>query len=121
MALILAILYFGLIELLMLDSSRELAEARKFRARIVALTLAENGAELAALSLVTPTQMTHESRATTAEGTMFGRMDKKVGGVVFDIKATGETTGVEKVRAEVRLLGRIEGAKISIDFAMHTQ
>lgn len=121
MALILAILYFGLIELLMLDASRELAEARRFRARIVALTLAENGAELAALGIVTPKKMSYEARATDADGKMFGRMDKKVGGTVFDIRANGETTGVEKMRAEVRLLGRIDGEKITIDFAMHTQ
>jgi hypothetical protein len=47
-ALIVAVLYFGLIELMLYDASRELAEARRFRARIIAVTLAENGAELAA-------------------------------------------------------------------------
>ncbi|HET7435605.1 MAG TPA: hypothetical protein VFN10_12930, partial [Thermoanaerobaculia bacterium] len=50
-AIVLAVLYFGLIELLLLDSARELREAQRFRARIVALTNAENGAERAAADI----------------------------------------------------------------------
>ena len=52
LALIIAVLYFRLIELMLFDAARQLAEARRFRARIVALTLAENGAELAAANIV---------------------------------------------------------------------
>lgn len=123
MALILAILYFGLIELLLIDASRELEEARRFRARIVALTLAENGAELAAKEMVTPNKLNQEMKAAIADGKMFGRLDKRPaeGGYTFDIKATGDATGVGKGHAEVRLLGTIDGSAIRIDYALHTQ
>src|SRR5204863_3948307 len=52
-AIVLAILYFALMELMLIDSSRAVREAQRFRARIVATTLAESAAELAALQLVT--------------------------------------------------------------------
>ena len=52
-AITLAILYFALMELMLIDSSRAVREAQRFRARIVATTLAESAAELAALQLVT--------------------------------------------------------------------
>ena len=50
-ALTLAVLYFALMELILIDSSRSLAEAQRFRARIMAATLAEDAAELAALNM----------------------------------------------------------------------
>src|SRR6266545_5727430 len=52
-ALVLSVLYFALMELLLIDSSRALNEAQRFRARVVAGALAESGAELAALQMVT--------------------------------------------------------------------
>lgn len=52
-AIALAVLYFGLMELMMIDSSRALREAQRFRARVVASALAENAAELAAANMIT--------------------------------------------------------------------
>src|SRR5215213_2449819 len=50
-ALTLALLYFALMELILIDSSRSLAEAQRFRARIMAAAVAEDAAELAALNM----------------------------------------------------------------------
>jgi hypothetical protein len=43
MAMVIAVLYFLLMELLLIDSSRALGEAQRFRSRVVAAALAENG------------------------------------------------------------------------------
>lgn len=123
MALILAILYFGLIELLMIESAQQLDEARRFRARIVALTLAENGAELAAAGMCDPKKMKADAKSGIADGKMTGKLEKQQLEKMqtFDIQATGEATGVAKTHAEVRILGRIEGSTIHIDYALHSQ
>lgn len=115
-AIALAILYFALIELLLLDSSRELGEARRFRARVVAATLAENGAELAAFQIVS--RNTAWVNAEDEQGKITGQMMKSEGDQ-FQISATGETTGVVKSEARVRLYGRIVGNEVRIQYSMH--
>ena len=52
-AIALAVLYFALMELLLIDSSRALREAQRFRAKVIAATLAESAAELSTASMVT--------------------------------------------------------------------
>lgn len=115
-ALVLAILYFALIELLLIDSARELAEARRFRARITAETLAENGVELAALQLVTSDKA--EASAEDWQGTFGGRMSRT--GPQFDIVAEGQTTGLTVSRAKVIVRGRVVGSQVRIQYTMHT-
>lgn len=105
----LAVLYFGLIQLLMMDASQQLADARRFRARIVALTHAENGAELAAANLVGP-KATHQDDAEDLLGNAWGRMMKgeQTGSVTaFTIEGRGEATGVAKMKAVVKVYGEI--------------
>jgi type II secretory pathway component PulK len=119
-ALVLAVLYFALVELLLLDSSRELAEARQFRARIVALTLAENAAELAAVQLAAPDRMTNDSRLENDQGKMEARMTKNAGGQ-FEIEAKGETSGVLQIRSRVRVHGRVVGNDVRIQYTIHSQ
>lgn len=116
-ALVLAILYFAMVELLLLDSARELAEARRFRARIIAETLAENGAELAALHIVTTDKA--NNTAEDWQGTMTGRMAKNPGGQ-FDIEAEGRTTGLTESRAKVLVRGRVVGRSVRIQYTLHT-
>ena len=119
MALIVAVLYFGLIELLLYDASRELGEARRFRARIVALTLAENGAELAAQNLVTLPQ--NPAPMTDWQGTMSGDVSNSAG--QFTINGIGDVTGIVKVHATVKVQGRVDEATktIKIDYTFHSQ
>lgn len=115
-AVVLAILYVALIELLLLDSARELGEARRFRAKVVAATLAENGAELAAASIVTKDSASVND--SDAQGTSFGHMTKTAN--QFQIRGEGITAGLVNTRATVQLQGRIEGNRVKIDYAVHT-
>jgi hypothetical protein len=118
-ALVLAVLYFGLIELLMVDSSRELTAARRFRARVIAETLAENAAEGAAWRIADPAAPPIPFKQTHEQGDMAGtmmRVDKS-----FIITGSGVSAGLESTKATVELRGEVEGGKISIFFAKHTQ
>jgi hypothetical protein len=120
MAIILAVLYFGLIELLMIESSRELADARRFRARVVAQTLAENGAELAAHQLVQkPIAVRVPASAEDADGTIQGEL-RRASETNFVLEGTGETKGLVKTKATVKVVGRLEGGTIYIDFTTHS-
>jgi hypothetical protein len=118
MALILAVLYFGLMELMMIDSSRALAEARRFRARIVATTLAENAAELAALYIAAPEMpKSMVSAYSDEQGSMTWEMSGSAAG--FQLDGKGETSGLVVTRSSVKVGGRVEGARIIIDWTMH--
>ena len=118
-ALIIAVLYFGMIELMLIDASRQLAEARRYRARVLALTLAENGAELAALNMITSAPV--PANATDWQGSMTGELTKS--GDKFIIKATGVATGVVEQKATVDVYGSFDEAtkKITIDYTYHSQ
>jgi hypothetical protein len=116
LALVLAVLYFGLIELLLIDSARELEEARRFRARVVAETLAESGAELAALEIISRTSA--DVTAEDWQGTMKGTMRKNAGGN-FDIEAEGTSTGITESRAKVFVRGRVVGSSVRIQYTIH--
>ena len=129
-AIIIAVLYFAMIELLMLDSSRELAQARRFRATIIAQTLAENGAELAALELTDPSAETPRVTQEDWQGRVLGTVWKGSAATdesgrtqqPFILTGTGEVAGVTKARATVKVTGRIEnGSKVLIDYAQHSR
>jgi hypothetical protein len=127
MALIVAVLYFGLIELMLYDASRELAEARRFRARIVALTLAENGAELAAWQL-TSTEVSAPPFVSEEDwqGSITGRVTKTPAtdgteSRIFRLVGTGDAAGIVKIHANVDVRGRIEGTDVKIDHTFHSQ
>jgi len=124
LALFLGILYFGFIELLMFDASREMSEARRFRARIVALTLAENGAELAATQMIT--QDTAPPPETDWQGTTSGELTKgpcpdPLQWCSFDLKSTARSAGREGTDATLWLEGRMKGTQIQIQFSRHSQ
>ncbi|HKR66305.1 MAG TPA: hypothetical protein VJZ00_21430 [Thermoanaerobaculia bacterium] len=118
-ALVLAILYFAFIELLMIDASRELSEARRFRGRIVALTLAENAAELAAANLVA--NKSADVKAQDWQGTMAGTLMRS--GEEFTLVGRAQSKGPEGTSAVVRIEGYIpEGTtQVHIRFARHSQ
>ena len=116
MALIIAVLYFGLIELMLYDASRELAEARRFRARIVALTLAENGAERAAWMIVPKDTPPLPAIADEDwQGSITGSRTKNAETGEFTIKASGKTTGV------VEVIGKVDGMDVDIYYTRHSQ
>ena len=115
-AIVLAILYFALMELMLIDSSRALREAQRFRARIVATTLAESAAELAAAQLVTASGA--NVNATDEQGTMTATLARS--GKTFTIDAKAEATGVPPQKASVRVQGEVEGSKVSVSYTFHT-
>jgi Tfp pilus assembly protein PilX len=116
-AIALAILYFAVMQLIMIDSNRVLHEAQRFRSKVIAAALAENGAELAASQMLL--NATHNSDATDADGKMKGALQRS--GNDFTINAEGTSYGVEPRTATVRLQGRTDGAKIMVDFTFHSQ
>jgi Tfp pilus assembly protein PilX len=114
-ALILSVLYFGLMELMLIDAQRALAEAQRFRARVVASTLAESAAELAAEQIVTQTPSAITE--TTAQGTLQGT-GRKIDND-FTLTGVGVSTGVATSTAMVTVQGRVTGTQISIDSTEH--
>jgi Tfp pilus assembly protein PilX len=118
-ALAVAVLYFMLMELLLVDAQRELEEARRFRSRVVAATLAENGAELAALKIAEPGARTREASADDWQGRIRGTMRKDEGGQ-FEIEAEGTSAGLAPATAKVRVYGRLVGNDVRIQYTIHT-
>jgi len=116
-AIALAILYFGLMELMLIDSSRALREAQRFRGRVVASALAESAAELAAAQMVSRPGAT--ATAQDEQGQMSATLNTS--GNTFEITAEGITTGVTPMKASVRVQGRIEATHIAIDYTFHSQ
>ena len=116
-ALVLAILYFMLMGLVMIDSSRAQAEAQRYRARVMAATLAENAAELACVQMVTlPGGV---ATLQDGQGTMTGTYQRT--GDKFEVNGEGETKGLLKLRATVYLEGHFVGNEVHIDYARHSQ
>ena len=115
-ALIIAMLYFALMELLLMDSSRALTEAQSYRAHVVAATLAESGAELAAVNLVSNGGANVD--AQDPQGTMSGKLTKL--GQTFEISGDGDAIGVPNAHAHVYLQGAVLDGHVQIDFATHT-
>lgn len=115
----LAVLFFMLIQLVLLDSSRELAEARRFRAQIVAEVLAENAAELAAVRIVDRTNLPDAS-ASDFQGTMKGERIVDAASGQFRIVGDGTTTGTNQVKTRVEVHGYVEANVVHVNFTMHT-
>ena len=115
-AIALAVLYFALMELMLIDSSRALREAQRFRARIIATTLAESAAELAAAQLVTQPGAT--VNATDDQGTMTATLQRN--GNTFMIDASAESTGVPPQKATVRVQGEVQGTRVKVSYTYHT-
>lgn len=117
-AITIAILYFALMELMLIDSSRALREAQRFRSKVVAATLAESAAELSAASMVT--RNTGDTiNADDEQGSM--KATCKVNGQAFNIDAEATTSGVSPVTSSVRVQGRIVGQRVMIDYTFHSQ
>jgi hypothetical protein len=116
-ALLIAVLYFALMELMMIDSTRSLQEAQRFRARIIAATLAENAVELAAAGMIT--KPGGEVQSEDAQGTMDGTLVRT--GSNFELVGEASSKGVPPATAHVRLQGSITGNQVTIDWSTHSQ
>ncbi|MFN2237757.1 MAG: hypothetical protein ABR524_00045 [Thermoanaerobaculia bacterium] len=110
-ALLLAILFLGMIELALADATAAQREARRFRERISSQILADNAIELAAAGMLTKQSNSSVERETDA-GTMKGSF-KILPGSRFELVGDGLSAGLE-VRATVVLEGRVVGNQIVI-------
>lgn len=117
-AITIAILYFALMELMLIDSTRALREAQRFRSKVVAATLAESAAELSAASMVTR-NAGDSINADDEQGSM--KATCNVNGQAFVINAEATTSGVSPVKSSVRVQGRIVGKRVMIDYTFHSQ
>lgn len=121
-SLVLALLFFALITLVLWESTMRYRAAQRFRARVVAQTLAENAAELAAKGLRDGSSL--NASAETDEGTMAakGEASQDVDGTVrFKIEAEGTTRGVQPTRATVTVWGRVDGSGVRVTRTKHSQ
>jgi len=121
-AIVLAVLYFALMELMLIESSRSLREAQRFRSRIVAQVLAENAAELAAVQIADRAGTNVD--AEDWQGKMKG--EQKRSDTAFEITGSGTTTGVAPVTATVRVQGRFvkdasNQLRLVVDYTFHSQ
>ena len=116
-AIVLAILYFALMELMLIDSSRSLRQAQRFRSRIIAQALAESAAELSAVHLVD--RYGTNVDAEDEQGKMVGKSTRSATSFVLD--GSGTTSGVMPVTATVRIQGTLAGSHVTIDYAFHSQ
>jgi hypothetical protein len=118
-ALILAVLYFGLMELMLIDASRALAEANRFRARAVANVLAENAVELASAQMITRTMAVVNTQ--NDQGTMSGKLNEPSPGT-FTLTGSGTAAGIAPATASVEIDGRFDVVtnKIYIDYSRHS-
>lgn len=121
-ALTLSILYFALMELMLIDTTRALGEAQRFRAHVVAETLAENAAELAAFQIITKSAATVDT--SDFQGTMHGELLRNSNS--FVLKGHGTSIGSMSQDSRVRVEGRLEEVanqptKVHIDFTVHEE
>ena len=115
--LVIAVLYFALMELLLLDATRSLNEAQRFRSHVIASTLAENGAEIAALNMVSSSGASAD--AQNSQGKMSGKLNRS--GNTFELTGQGASSGVPPMESSVLLEGTVEGTKVSIVWSRHSQ
>jgi hypothetical protein len=125
-AIALAILYFALMELMLIDSSRALREAQRFRSKVISTTLAESAAELSAASMVTRNSG-NSINADDEQGSMKASCkvtsSTNANEMAFEIDAEATTSGVSPVKSTVRLQGRIEttSSHVIVDYTYHSQ
>jgi hypothetical protein len=122
-ALLIAVLYFALMELMLLDSTRAFQDAQRFRSHVIAATLAEDGAELAAAGMVTKSGANVDR--DDLQGTVSGNYVRSGNNFEltsnFELTGNASTKGVPPASAHVRLQGRITGTTVSIDYSTHSQ
>jgi Tfp pilus assembly protein PilX len=114
--LLLALLYFGLMELMLADAASKLREAQRFRSRIVANILAENAVELAAARMLDHTSS--EAEGKTPEGTMTGSYNR-LENDHYVLQGEGRAGGIPSTTRRVEIRGRIIGQSIRIDTSRH--
>ncbi len=112
--LVIAVLYFALMQLILLESSEKMRGALRFRARVVADLVAEDAVELAAERMVrSPARsIRQELKGGSAEGDF-----RLYSGRRFRLSGSGNASGPVSSRTTIELRGRISGTRIMIEKA----
>ena len=121
-ALVLAVLFFGLISLVLWESFLRYRGAQSFRSRVIAQTLAENAAEVAAKGLADGSALS--TSIETADGTMAakGHTSQHLdGSTLFEIQAEGVTLGTQPTVATVTVKGFVDADRVTITSTRHSQ
>ena len=116
--LVLALLFFAMMELMLIEATVAMRGATRFRARVVAHVLAENAAELAAHDMINDVGKTVSRK--TEDGTMSATLLRYPDNT-FRIDASAETSGALTQRATVEIRGAVQGEKVIIDRTRHSQ
>lgn len=126
LALIVSALYFGLMALMLMDGSRALIEAQRFRARVTANVCAENAIELAARNMVLA-PMPPPTNVNDGQCDMMPVLGGGSGPGAFILSGEATTLGVPRVHATARVQGVItpatppDPARIVITESFHSQ
>ncbi|MBI2214638.1 MAG: hypothetical protein HYU52_13415 [Acidobacteria bacterium] len=121
-ALAIAVLFFGLITLVLWESTIRHRAAQSFRARIQAQALAENAAELAARGLADGSALS--ASAETDAGTMAATGTASIGldgKTYFEINAEGVARGPNGMVATVTVTGYANVSGVTITSSKHSQ
>jgi hypothetical protein len=119
--LVISALYFGLIALVLWESTMRYRAAQRFRARVVAQALAESAAEVAAGRLAAGSSGNLEENIDgglmVAEAAAVGTSSDGP----FHITAAGRAAGLVAAEASVEVWGRVQGGRLVIDRTSHSQ
>lgn len=119
--LVIALLFFGLMLLLLAESSEAYRSALRFRARITSQANAESAAELEAAQLVNGAPGQVRQTFADGEATAAGSSHPAAAGTTeFQITARGTCARATKP-ATVTLWGEFDGAHLTISRSLHSQ
>ena len=116
--LIIAILFFAMMTLLLIESSEMSRRADRYRSRVIAQVLAENAVELAAQKMITTPATVRKYE--DEQGTIRGEYKASPSGQ-FNLIGTSESKGLFPVKATVKIQGHLDGSNPRIDFTFHSQ
>lgn len=111
-ALLISLLFFGLIELALRDTSEAVRSAHRQRARFASEILADNAIELAAAGMVY--EMPKNETRSNRDGTMKGSFTPLPGNR-FELRGEGTSGGVAEVKTSIVLWGRSMGSSVVIE------
>ncbi|MGA7616036.1 MAG: hypothetical protein WBX15_12740 [Thermoanaerobaculia bacterium] len=112
--LVLAVLYFALMGLVLMESTAKSREAAGFHSRIASEIFAENAAELAARQMVSGSS--RHIDVTTSDGVLKADFQRSPSGQ-FTLRATATSSGVAPTSSHLVLRGRISGSSVAVEAA----
>ena len=115
-ALILALLYFALMELVWIESTDALRGANRFRSTVLAEILAQNGAELVAEEMVARSS---RDALTELPGGGVVASYRRMPDFSFEIRSTALSSGPFRVRRSLVVAGTIIDGNVSIVRTSH--